>query len=213
MPTRSQNKTILIPSLLALVLVSSATAIHAKKNPKISVADDPSMKSGSPALVLVEITDFECYYCGVSWSRTMTEVDSTFVQTGKLELIHLDLPLQRHSMKAAVAAACAGEQERYWDMYNHLFTNRDALADEDLEGYAADLELDVPAFRKCTSGHKHDAAIREDVRVANSLGVSGTPAFLLGRRVPDSDKVEVLEVIRGAIPFDELEPKISALLK
>jgi len=46
----------------------------------------------------------------------------------------------------------------------------------------------------------------------NLLGLTGTPAFLLGRRIPGGDKVEILEIVKGLPPFEELEKKLNALL-
>jgi protein-disulfide isomerase len=137
-----------------------------------------------------------------------------FVRTGKVELIYLDLPLQMHphAFKAAEAAACAGDQKMFWDMHHLLFVNQQALAPDRLPGYAEELGLDVAAFQKCLSSGRHAAGIREDMRTAQILGITGTPAYLLGRRVPGSDKVQILEIVRGLKPYGELEKKLNALL-
>ena len=50
------------------------------------------------------------------------------------------------------------------------------------------------------------------MRASQMLGIRGTPAYLLGRRIAGGDKVEVLEVIPGGIPYEQLEAKIKALL-
>lgn len=42
----------------ALILLGSQSWA-AKKGPKISVGDDPSMKEGNPGLVLIEVSDFQ----------------------------------------------------------------------------------------------------------------------------------------------------------
>jgi len=143
----------------------------------------------------------------------LPQVYEKFVRTGKIELIFLDLPLPMHphAFKAAEAAACAGEQKMFWDMHHVLFANQQALSPDRLPGYAEELGLDVTAFQKCLSGGKQGAAIREDVRTLTILGVSSTPRYLLGRRVPDSDNVEVLEIVKG-VPYEELESKLNALL-
>ena len=143
----------------------------------------------------------------------LPQVYEKFVRTGKIELIFLDLPLPMHphAFKAAEAAACAGEQKMFWDMHHVLFANQQALAPDRLPGYAKELGLDVAAFQKCLSGGKQGAAIREDVRTLTILGINGTPRYLLGRRIPDSDKVEVLEIVKG-VPYEELERKLNALL-
>src|SRR4051812_31295069 len=116
--------------------------------------------------------------------------------------------MHSHAFQAAQAAACAGDQKKFWEMYDLLFANQHALATEQLSGYAKEAELDVPAFQKCLASGRHDGEIRQNMRTAQILGISGTPAYVLGRRSPGSDKVEVEEVIKGVLPYEELEKKI-----
>lgn len=144
----------------------------------------------------------------------LPHVYEKFVRTGKVELIFLDLPLQMHphAFRAAEAAACADDQKQFWDMHHLLFHNQGALGPEKFPGYAEELGLDVAAFEQCLSKGKHAAGIREDIRIARTLGVTGTPAYVLGRRIPGSDKVQVLDVVKGLIPYEELETKLNALL-
>ena len=142
----------------------------------------------------------------------LPQVDEKFIATGKVELVFLDLPLQMHpyAFKAAEAAACAGDQKKFWEMYHLLFENQGALAPDQLPGYAEKLGLDVPAFQKCLSSGRHEGDIRNRVRLAYSLGITGTPTYVLARRAK-GDKVEVLDIVHGG-QSEELEAKIGALL-
>lgn len=198
--------------IAAAVLFGASPWALAQKGMKISVADDPSLKEGSPGLVLVELSDYQCFYCGHAAREVMPQIQEKLIHTGKVELIYLDLPLQPHSFKAAEAAACAGDQKRYWEMNSTLFGHQQALAPDKLPGYAEELGLDVAAFQKCLASGQHAKGIREDMRVARILGITGTPAFVLGRRLPQGDKIQVLEVIRGAAPYAVFEEKINSLL-
>ena len=56
------------------------------------------------------------------------------------------------------------------------------------------------------------AGIREDMRAAQILGITGTPAYLIGRRLADSEKVEILEVVKGLPPYEYLEDKLNGFL-
>lgn len=142
-------------------------------------------------------------------------VNEEFVHTGKVELIYLDLPLQMHphAFRAAEAAACAGDQGKFWAMHAILFANQQDLAPDQLPGYGEQAGLDEAAFQKCLASERHAPGIRDEIRMAhNLLGLTGTPAFLLGRRIPGGDKVEILEIVKGLPPFEELEKKLNALL-
>ncbi|HEY4575802.1 MAG TPA: DsbA family protein, partial [Thermoanaerobaculia bacterium] len=112
--------------------------------------------------------------------------------------------------KAAEAAACAGDQKKFWEMHDLLFNHQRELAPDQLSGYAQTLELDIPAFQKCLSSGRHEGEIRDSVRLAHSLGITGTPTYVLARRIKD-DKVEVLDIVHGA-QSEDLEKKINALL-
>ncbi len=186
----------------------------AQKGAKISVGDAPSLKEGSPEFVLVEVSDFQCPYCGQSTRQVLPQLRETYVHAGKIEMVFLDLPLQMHSnaFKAAEAAACAGDQKKFWPMHDLLFEHQQALAPAQLPGYAAEIGLDVPAFQACLADGKHAGRIRDHIRTAHSLGITGTPAYVLGRRISGSDKVQVVEVIKGVPEYDELEARIKALL-
>jgi len=142
----------------------------------------------------------------------LPQIEEKLVHTGKVELVFLDLPLQMHpqAFKAAEAAACAGDQKKFWEMHHLLFANQHALTEDRLPGYAEQLGLDVPAFQKCLSSGRHEGEIRDSIRLAHSLGISGTPAYVLARRIK-GDKVEVLDIVHGVRPYEELEKKINAL--
>lgn len=55
----ASRKQVLAVCLFVLLLLLGGSPALAKKGPKVSVADDPSQKQGSPALVLIEISDFQ----------------------------------------------------------------------------------------------------------------------------------------------------------
>lgn len=199
------------PQPAAEAQAPAPTPAPAQKAAQISVGDDPSKKEGSPELVLIEISDFQCPYCAKGASDVVAKLHEKYVKTGKLELIFLDLPLEMHphAFKAAEAASCAGDQKKFWEMHDLLFANQKALAPEQLPTYAKQLDLDTAVFEQCLSSGKHAEAIREDIKTAESLRIGGTPAYLLGRRIPDSDKVEILYSMKGLPPYEFAENKIN----
>lgn len=198
----------------AFVLLVSLSAALAMSGRKIAIGDEPSLKQGAPGLVLVEVADFECPYCGRGARDVLPKVHEKYVGPGKVELVFVDFPLQMHphAFRAAQAAACAGDQSQFWEMHHLLFANQRDLGADRLPAYAAELGLDVDAFDRCLASRRHDGEIRDDIRLAQSLGITGTPAYLVGRRVPGGDKLEVLEVVKGLPPYEELEKLLDAQL-
>jgi len=200
--------------IFGLLVVLAASGASAKGGRKIRVDDDPSLKNGSPTAVLIEVSDFQCPWCGKGAREVLPRIHEKYVKNGKVELVYVDLPLQMHSQafNAAQAAACAGDQAKFWEMHDVLFANQKALGDAQLRGYAEKVGVDLAVFDKCVAGRKHDGAIREDMRLAQSLGIFGTPAYLLGRRVAGSDQVEIVQVMDGLPPYEELERGLDALI-
>ncbi len=144
----------------------------------------------------------------------LPQIYEAYIKTGKVELIFLDFPLRIHERAegAAYAAACAGDQGKFWEMHDQLFGHPNQLSRDGFLAFADELGLDRAAFEKCLSGSKHRGAIQEDIRTASvMLGVRGTPAYAIGRRLP-KDKVEILEVLPGGQEFVTLRERLDAAL-
>jgi protein-disulfide isomerase len=116
---------------------------------------------------------------------------------GKVRWVVRDFPLGFHdrAKPAAVAAHCAKDQNKYWEMYSKLFANQRKLDDDSLRSYAKDIGLDMKKFGKCFDKPAEKMAIIEaNYRSGEQVGVTGTPAFFVnGRR------------LSGALPFEEFK--------
>ncbi len=122
-----------------------------------------------------------------------------------LESIH---PL---AFKAAVAVACAGEQDRYGEMQNRLFANQRQL--EPWSGHAEAVGIDTAQFEECMESGRHDAGVRNDMKEAAKAGITGTPSFVLAATDPkDPSKVKGLSTIRGAQGFNAFKTQIDRAL-
>ena len=84
---------------------------------------EPTLGAGKAPLTIVEFSDFECPYCRQFHEQVIPSLKREYIETGLVRFIHKDLPLPFHSQAkhAAAAARCAGEQNRYWDLYEVLF--------------------------------------------------------------------------------------------
>ena len=133
-------------------------------------------------VTLVEYGDFECPYCGMA-EPVIRDLLRDF---GDLRYVWRHLPLNDvhlHTQGAAEASEAASAQGAFWEMYDLLLRNQDALTHDDLVGYARRLELDVERFEDDLSRQTGAARIAEDVDGADLSGVSGTPTFFInGRR-------------------------------
>jgi protein-disulfide isomerase len=170
---------------------------------------------GSPTapVTMIEFSDYQCPYCKRHADQTVPELLKDYVQTGKLRYAFRDFPLtQIHPLaaKAAEAARCAGDQGKYWEMHDRLFANPGELQAEKLPVHARSIGLDEVSFRKCLDESRHAAAVKEDLDAGARIGVTGTPAIVLG--LSDGDQAKNAVVIRGALPVGKFKAEIERLL-
>jgi protein-disulfide isomerase len=147
-------------------------------NPPVSGRDHVRGPADAP-LTLVEYGDYECPHCG----RAHPIVEEVRALLGdQLRFVFRNFPLSNahpNAEAAAEAAAAAGAQGRFWEMHDVLFEHQDALALEDLLGYAGQLGLDVPRVAAELASRVHRPRVREDFLSGVRSGVNGTPSFFV----------------------------------
>jgi protein-disulfide isomerase len=162
-------------------------------------------------LTMVEFTDLQCPFCRQYVTATFDQIKKDWIDTGKLRYISRDFPLDFHpqAMPAARAARCAGEQGQFWEMRMGLMRNANQLSPDYITKTAADLKLDTKAFASCIASTKFDAAIQADMLEGATIGIEGTPTFVVGRTAAAS-----LEgpMIVGALPYPQFDARLKTLL-
>jgi protein-disulfide isomerase len=149
---------------------------------EISTEGLPMRGSPMAQVTIVEFSDFECPHCGRSHpiiNQILREHE------GQVRVFFRHYPLSSHprAMPAARAAVAAGEQGRFWEMADLLFSHQRRLEDEDLERYAAELGLHLERFRAAMRSPETQARIERDREEGRRLGVDATPTFFVnGRR-------------------------------
>jgi Na+/H+ antiporter NhaA len=134
------------------------------------------------SVTVVEYGDFECPYCGQA-EPVVRELLGDF---GDVRYVWRHLPLNDvhpRAQLAAEAAEAAAAQGAFWEMHDLLLDHQDALAPDELIGYAEQLGLDVERFTSDLRTRAGAAHVADDVDSADLSGVSGTPTFFVnGRR-------------------------------
>ncbi len=131
-------------------------------------------------VTLVEFSDYQCPFCRRFNAKTFAELKKNYIDTGKLRFISRDLPLSFHSnaLWAAEAARCAGDQGRFWEYRDLLFSSA-ALDQGTLASYGQTLGLNIQDFDTCLETNKYKAAVEQDVIEGKQAGVSATPTFFI----------------------------------
>lgn len=181
------------------------------KRPGYTVAGDQSRGDADAPIVVVEFSDFQCPYCKRHNDQTQPTLDEKYVDTGQVRWVFKHFPLAIHPQApaAGVAAECAADQGKFWEMYNTIFANVDAWSINDPSPVFADLAgelgLDVDAFSACVSAGDKMAEVQSDAADGTSF-VRGTPTFVLfGSGQP--------RLIAGALPVDSFVAEIEKLIE
>jgi protein-disulfide isomerase len=147
----------------------------------------------------------------------MPTLVTDYVETGKLKYVMRENPIMsihKRAMPASQAALCAHDQGKYWEMHNMIFENQRELSDENLKSYAATIGLDTAAFNSCLDEEKKKAQVDADLATARTVGVRGTPGFVLGLTDPDDpNKANMTVFINGAQSLDNFKSAIDGLLE
>lgn len=164
----------------------------------------PAEGSPQAKVTIVEFSDYLCPYCARFSVLTLPRIEENYVKPGKVRLLFRHLPVHGEpSTRAAEAALCAHEQDRFWEYHARLFAialneGGKALTAERLRALAAELGLDGERFNLCLSSHRSARAVQDDIAEARRLGVQGTPTFFVNSRL-----------IIGAQPYETFRDAIE----
>jgi protein-disulfide isomerase len=161
---------------------------------------------GSPnaPVTLVEYGDYECPYCRAA-VPIVQELQRLLGD--QLRFVFRHFPLTRlhpHAQHAAEAAEAAAAQGMFFETHAALFEHQEALDDDHLVQYAADLHLDTARIRRELGAQSHAGRVREDFESGLRSGVRGTPTFYL-----DGDRYDGLVGVRQILAaIQEAHPEV-----
>ena len=175
--------------------------------PRVQVADDPKRERGNVNAVvsIVEFSDYHCPFCKQA-ETVVAEVLAKY--DGQVRVVYRDFPLDNlhpHARAAAEAASCAGDQGKFWQYHDALFTNAPKASADDLKAYAVLIGLDADQFDRCMKENTHRDLVQRDVEEATKLGITGTPAFFInGRFMNDAQPLEkFVQIIEEELAFTQ----------
>ena len=153
-------------------------------------------------VVLMEYGDYECPFCLNAWP-VVQELRRKFGD--RLAFVFRHFPqnsIHPHASAAALAAAAAGAQGRYWPMHDLLFSRQQDLATLDLTHLALQLGLEVYRFQSALDAEAHLRKVEQDAAGGRQGGVKGTPTFFLnGCRYEGPVEFEAMaRAVRNLLP-------------
>ena len=112
-------------------------------------------------------------------------------------MIFKNYPLAYHafSRKAALAAAAAQIQGRFWEYHDLIFENHQHLDDQKFLEIARQLNLDMKKFEKDMNDPATSLRVDKDVQLGRSVGVRGTPTIFINGSISKARTLEDFQVI------------------
>ena len=183
---------------------------------KIDTKGRPSRGVKDGKVVVVNFDDFECPYCAAMHRTLFPEILKEYGD--RVTFVYKDDPLvEIHpwALHAAVDANCLAAQnnDAFWDFADYIHANKQEVDKE--KSLPARLDavdkitasegqkhnVDAAKLQSCMKAQNEDS-VRASMKLADDLGVNGTPAlFINGRKID------------GAVPIDEVRATLDAALR
>lgn len=145
-------------------------------------------------VTVVEFFDYNCPYC----KRAADDVKKLIETDGNIRLVYREWPiLSEGSVFAARAALAAREQGVYEEMHWALMSLPKATEASVLKA-ARKLGLDIDKLRADMKSPEIDAHIQLSSDLAQGLGFSGTPSFVIGENL-----------VPGLVPLEQLQAYVE----
>ena len=223
---------------LPLALVA---AVACAGTPRAATAPDVPLPSretalrtrGAPArgpadalVTLVEFSDFECPYCANA-AELVEVLRARFPEDLRVVFRHFPLSFHedaRPAHEAAVEVRAQGGDDAFWAFHDRVYATRD-LSLEGLGAAAEAAGVSAARVRDAVAREVHAGTVDEDLAAGVSLGVNGTPTFLLNGRLVlgapppeefvaliDATRSEAAALVASGVPRAEVSARITDAL-
>lgn len=152
---------------------------------------DPLVGNAKGSAVVVEFMDYNCGWC----KRAVGEVSQLVEKDKDLKVIFKEFPIfGEDSEYAARAALASTRQGKYWELHRALYAHEGKVTAEVTDQLAAKVGMDVDKLKKDMEDPAIQATLAANRALGQSLGLSGTPAFVIDSTViPQYVTIDVLE--------------------
>src|ERR1700728_275078 len=148
---------------------------------------------------IVEFFDYNCGFC----KRALPDMMTLLKNDPDIKFVLKEFPvLGEGSVEAAHVAVAARMQDptgkKYIDFHQKLLGGRGPADKARALAVAKDVGFDMARIEKDMNSDEVKTTIDENMKLADALGVNGTPSYVVGN-----------EVVVGAVGIDTLKEKIE----
>lgn len=165
-------------------------------------ADDAQAGPKDAKVKVVLFSDFQCPFCKTFYEEGFKKIMNEYKDSVLFSFKHVPLSIHDKALVTSLAAECAGEQGKFWEMADRLYGDQKTWsAAKTFNGatYASAAGLNLSQFNQCVSSKKFQEKINADNQTAQEFGISGTPAVFIND-----------QFFGGVVPYEQLKQAIDA---
>jgi protein-disulfide isomerase len=174
-----------------------AQALHEHRDELL--ADPMSPVGGNPDgdVTVVEFFDYNCPYCRAA-GPVVTEL---LAADPDVRFVYKEFPTLAESSRFAARAALAARAqspELYMAFHDALMASEGRLTEDDVVAIARGVGVDLDRMRAEMDSRAIDASLERNIELARSIGITGTPSFIIGDRM-----------LVGLTPLEQMESAVA----
>ncbi len=173
-----------------------------KAGPLFTAKHNVAFGNPNGDVTLIEFFDYNCGFC----KRALGDLQKIMADDKNVRIIVKDFPvLGQGSVEAASVALAARLQlapEKIWQFHQKLLSTRGQIGRQQALDAAREAGADIARLQKDMDSAPVRSAIEENIQLADALGLTGTPSYVIGD-----------EIVVGAVGFSELKSRIDNIRK
>jgi protein-disulfide isomerase len=181
---------------------------------KLSIGSSPVLGNPNAKVTIYEFSDFSCPICAVvdgyneaailsiksgdpNWEAPLPKIKEKYVATGKAKIVFKYFPGHGTARPAHLVANALNEQGLFWEFYEKAFANQaDTGNIEKMKAIARGLGADMNKLEEALKTGKGEDPLREDISMGESIGILGTPSFIInGKKIEGPKSLNEFEKI------------------
>lgn len=160
-------------------------------------ASEPVLGDRNALVVMIEYASLSCPHCAMFYREAFDKLKSEYIDSGKVQFIYRDFPLNQQALMAAMVAKCRAEDEKensaekYYGLVKALFKTQDSWAFdpkyvEKIEGVAKLDGMSSERFKQCVEDQKlQNKILVARMSAAKALQLRSTPTFFVNGEISE----------------------------
>ena len=173
-----------------------------KASPLYTAKHNVAFGNPNGDVTIVEFFDYNCGFC----KRALGDLQKMVAEDKNVRIITKDFPvLGQGSVEAATVALAVKQQlppEKLWNFHQKLLAVRGQVGRQQALDAAKDAGADMAKLNRDLDSPAVRSAIEENIQIADALGLTGTPSYVVGD-----------EIVVGAVGFADLKARVDNIRK